>query len=82
MRIRRMVKGYILIRMVPGFEASALSHIRATDGVIEVNTVFGRWDTVAVAESDSLFDLSRLVITQIRGIQGVQDTETLVQIDI
>lgn len=77
-----MVKGYVLITLVPGFEASALSQIRATAGVVQVNAVFGRWDIVALCESNSLFDLSRLVVSQIRGIQGVQDTETLVQSEI
>ena len=77
-----MVKGYILIKLVPGLEANALPQIRATAGVIEVNPVFGRWDTVAIAEAGNLFELSRLVISQIRGIQGVQDTETLIQSEL
>ena len=74
-----MIKGYILIKLVPGFEAEALSQIRAIPGVSDVNLVFGRWDSIAIAEAKSLYELSRLVLGQIRGIQGVQDTETLVQ---
>jgi DNA-binding Lrp family transcriptional regulator len=73
-----MVKGYILIKLLPGFESSGLSQIHATSGVLEVNPLFGRWDVIAVAEAKSLHQLSSLVINQIRGIQGVQDTETLV----
>jgi len=68
-----MVKGYILIKLLPGFESSAMSQVRATSGVLEVNSLFGHW-----AEAKSLHELSRLVLNQIRGIQGVQDTETLV----
>ena len=63
---------------LPGFESSALSRVRATPGVLEVSLVFGHWDAIAVAEAKTLYELSRLVIGQIRGIQGVQDTETLV----
>lgn len=74
-----MVKGYLLIKLVPGLEADAMSQIRAIPGVAEVNLVFGQWDAVAVAEAKSLFELSRMVISEIRGIQGVQDTATLVQ---
>ena len=77
-----MVKGYILIKLVPGFETSALSQIRVTDGIVEVNPVFGRWDIVAIGEASTLFELSRMVINQLRGMQGVQDTETLVQTEI
>ena len=74
-----MVKGYLLIKLVPGLESDALSHIRAIPGVLEVDLVFGQWDAIAIAEAKSLFNLSRIIIGEIRGIQGVQDTETLVQ---
>ena len=74
-----MIKGYLLIRLVPGLESSAISQIRATPGVLEVNLVFGRWDLIAIAEAKTLFELSKLVVSEVRGIQGVQDTETLVQ---
>ncbi|MFC2039186.1 Lrp/AsnC ligand binding domain-containing protein [Chloroflexota bacterium] len=71
------LRSYILIKLVPGFETEALRKIRATPGVIEVSAVFGHWDAIASAEAQSLSALSGLVISQIRGIQGVQDTETL-----
>ena len=73
-----MVKSYILIKLVPGFESSALSQVRATPGVLEVNALFGHWDAMAVAEAKTLNELSGLIIRQVRGIQGIQDTETLV----
>ena len=74
-----MVKSYLLIKLIPGLEASALSEIRVIPGVIDVNLVFGRWDAIAMDEAKTLFELSRIVIGQIRSIQGVQDTTTLVQ---
>ena len=74
-----MVKGYLLIKLVPGLESDALSHIRAIPGVSDVNLVFGQWDAIATTEAKSLFELSRIIIREIRGIQGVQATETLVQ---
>jgi DNA-binding Lrp family transcriptional regulator len=77
-----MIKSYILIRFLAGFEASALSQVRVIPGVSEVNLVFGHWDAIAMAEANNLYELSRLVISQIRGIQGVEDTETLVHAQI
>ena len=77
-----MVKGYILIKLVPGLESEALSQIRATQGVLEVNLVFGQWDVIALAEAKTLFELARVVIGEVRGIQGVQDTTTLVEAEI
>jgi len=74
-----MVKSYILIKLVPGFESEALSKIRAIPGVTDVNLVFGQWDAIAIAEAKSLFELAKVVIGEVRGVQGVQDTTTLVQ---
>jgi DNA-binding Lrp family transcriptional regulator len=47
-------------------------------GVKDIILVFGRWDAIIQVEAKTLTTLSRLVISQIRGIQGVQATETLV----
>jgi len=74
-----MIKGYILIKLLPGFESEALTHVRAIPGVQEVNLVFGQWDAIAVAESKSLFELARVIVSEVRGIQGIQDTTTLLQ---
>jgi DNA-binding Lrp family transcriptional regulator len=74
-----MIKGYLLIKLVPGLESGALSQIRAIPGVTDVNIVFGQWDAIAVAETKSLFELARTIISEVRSIQGVQDTTTLVQ---
>lgn len=74
-----MVKGYLLIKLVPGLESDAMSQIRAIPGITEINLVFGQWDAIAIAEAKSLFELARIIIGEVRGIQGVQDTTTLVQ---
>jgi len=74
-----MVKGYLLIKLVPGLEANAMSQIRSIRGIQEINLVFGHWDAIAVAEARTLFELAKIVTGEVRGVQGVQDTETLVQ---
>lgn len=77
-----MVKGYVLIRLVPGLETEALNQIRAIPGVVDLTLVFGGWDAVVHAEAKSLPALSRLVVGQIRGIQGVLATDTLVAAEL
>ena len=74
-----MVKGYLLIKLVPGLESNALSQIRIIPGVKDINLVFGQWDAIAIAEAKSLFELAKIIVSEVRGIQGVQDTTTLVQ---
>lgn len=68
----------MLVRLLPGLEADAIQQIRVIPGVEDIVLVFGSWDAVVQVEAKSLNALSRLVIGQIRGIRGVQATETLV----
>jgi DNA-binding Lrp family transcriptional regulator len=77
-----MNRAHVLVRLTPGLEASAVGQIRSIPGVVEIIMVFGRWDAIVQAEAKTLPALSRLVINQIRGIQGVQATETLVTADL
>jgi len=77
-----MVKGYLLIKLVPGLESDALSQIRATSGIADINLVFGQWDAIAIAEAKTLFELTKIVVGEVRGIQGVQDTSTLLQAEL
>jgi DNA-binding Lrp family transcriptional regulator len=44
-----------------------------------VSLVFGQWDAIAEAETKSLFELAKIIVSEVRSIQGVQDTTTLVQ---
>jgi DNA-binding Lrp family transcriptional regulator len=74
-----MMKAYILVKLVPGLESSALPQISTIPGVVEVNLVFGQWDAIAVAEAKTIFQLAKIIVGEIRGIQGVQDTTTLLQ---
>jgi len=74
-----MVKCYILIKLLPGLESDALAQIRATSGISDVNLVFGQWDAVAIAEAETLFELAKTIVGDVRSIQGVQDTTTLVE---
>ncbi len=74
-----MVKGYLLIKLVPGLEADALSQIRVVPGIEDINLVFGQWDAIAIAQAKSLFELTKITVGEVRSIQGVQDTTTLVQ---
>jgi DNA-binding Lrp family transcriptional regulator len=77
-----MNKAHVLVRLTPGLEASAVGQIRSIPGVVDIIMVFGRWDAIVQAEAKTLPALSRLVVGQIRGIQGVQATETLVTAEL
>jgi len=73
-----MVTGYILLRLVPGIEKEALQSLRLIKGVTEVEMVFGHWDAVVKVEAKTINELTRKILSEVRGIQGIGDTETLV----
>ena len=73
-----VIKAYILVSLVPGLESNTMSQMSVLPGVQETDLVFGRWDVVVQVEAKSILDLSQMVINQIRGLQGVQTTETLI----
>lgn len=70
--------GLILLRLEAGKEESVLAKIKDIKGVNKVQAVFGRWDLVATVEAQDLNALTSLVIKNIRSIDGVSATETLV----
>jgi DNA-binding Lrp family transcriptional regulator len=72
------MKAFVLCRLVAGLEQKAVAQIRSIKGVHEVFLTFGSWDAILIAESDTLDKLSGLIVREIRGIHGVQATETLV----
>jgi hypothetical protein len=49
---------------------------------LEVTLVFGQWDAIAIAEAKTLFELTKIIVGEVRGIQGVQDTTTLLEAQI
>ncbi len=69
---------FVLCKLVAGLEQKALNQIRSIREVKDVYLTFGGWDAVLIAEADTMDKLSAMVIREIRGIHGVQSTETLV----
>jgi len=78
----RMVEAFLLIRVGTSesmnFMKTIKEEIRGIKGVKEVYGVFGRHDLIVKVETKTLEDLGNLVTDKIRGINGIQTTETLV----
>jgi DNA-binding Lrp family transcriptional regulator len=77
-----MIVGYVLITTKPGQERKVLSEINTLDRVDEAYALFGEYDIIAKLMAKDYNDLSRIVISSIRSISGVLDTETLAGVDI
>ncbi|MBI5630944.1 MAG: Lrp/AsnC ligand binding domain-containing protein [Elusimicrobia bacterium] len=72
------MRAFVLCRLSPGKEQKAIQNIRAVQGVSEVFVTFGSWDVILSAEADTMDKLCGLVVSRVRGVDGVSSTETLV----
>lgn len=72
------MKAFVLCKLAPGKEQKAIQRIRSIEGVTDVFMTFGSWDVILAAEADTVDKLSGLIVAQVRGVDGVAATETLV----
>lgn len=72
------MKAFVLCKLTSGIEQEALTKIRGIRGISDVHMTFGHWDAILTVEADTIDKLSSLIVRELRGVHGVQDTETLV----
>ncbi|RLI30577.1 hypothetical protein DRO53_02440 [Candidatus Bathyarchaeota archaeon] len=75
------MRAYILITAKPGTSEEvvrAIKKARSLKGVKMADSVYGRFDAVAVVEAESLEELSKLTYKIIERIPNVTHTETLI----
>ena len=73
-----MVKAVVLINVNADQTVSASELLAQMEGVIEVYSVAGNYDLVAVLSVDRNEALAQLVTERIRKVPGVARTETLI----
>ena len=72
------VKAYVLVVTDPGATKSVYDALAAIKGVVEIHEVMGPYDIVIEISVPSLVDVPPILSTQIRAIQGIQSTTSLV----
>lgn len=75
--MQRQVTAYVLATIRAGMEYDVAEEIKKIRGVKEVLITYGVWDAVVRVEVSSLSELDK-VVTQIRSIEGIEYTTTLV----
>lgn len=73
-----MVTAFILINVERPRLKSIADDLLAIDGITEVYSVAGPFDMIAVVRVKQHEDLSDLVTEQIGGLEGINNTETLI----
>ncbi|OYT35352.1 AsnC family transcriptional regulator [Archaeoglobales archaeon ex4484_92] len=76
-----MVIGVTMVNVAPGKEKEVYLNIKKMKSVREVYHVFGEFDFVVIIEAQSLSELNKTV-DEIRGIEGVVKTQTVVGAEI
>lgn len=77
-----MVKAYVLIVTAPGATRRVALAVKELDHVVEVHEVMGPYDIVAEIETESLQEIPALLAEQIRTLEGIQSTTSLVAFPI
>ena len=70
------VSAYILIQTEVGKAAQVASEVGSIDGVVSAEDVTGPYDVIARAESDSVDDLGKMVVSRVQMIDGITRTLT------
>ena len=70
------VSAYLLIQTDVGKAADVAEMVRGVDGIVSADDVTGPYDVIARAESDTLDELGRMVVSQVQMVEGITRTTT------
>lgn len=73
-----MVLAFILITAKSGYEKSIVDELQDIDGVEEVEILYGEYDLIAKIKVDSIDQLGTFIMENIRPVEGVERTSTLI----
>ncbi|MCL4335761.1 MAG: Lrp/AsnC ligand binding domain-containing protein [Candidatus Thermoplasmatota archaeon] len=68
---------FVLVSTVPGKEHEVFNKISKINYVVELHPLFGEYDLIVKIDAKDYTELGKIVINQIRTIDGVIDTKTL-----
>ncbi|MFL2972354.1 MAG: Lrp/AsnC family transcriptional regulator [Candidatus Poseidoniales archaeon] len=73
---------WILISCEPGRERDVYLQLLDMPVVSEVSVVYGELDLVARIDFESEKDMSRTLIEDMRHVEGIRKTETLIAVEV
>ena len=73
---------WILISCEPGRERDVYLQLLEMPVVSEVSVVYGELDLVARIDFESEKDMSRTLIEDMRHVEGIRKTETLIAVEV
>lgn len=73
-----MIMAYIFISTKPGTSEDVAESLRGRDGVMRADSVYGRFDVIALAQAQNLKTLDEMVYKTIGSNPNVIHTETAI----
>jgi DNA-binding Lrp family transcriptional regulator len=73
-----MIKTYVLIVTNPGATHRVAEALREVTRIVEIHEVMGPYDIVVELDTESLTDVPPILSDQIRTLDGIQSTTSLV----
>jgi DNA-binding Lrp family transcriptional regulator len=73
-----MLTAYVLIMSDSGMEKEIIEDLHELDEVEEADIIYGEWDIVTKLNVPDVSMLSNFILANIRSIQGVKKTSTLI----
>jgi len=73
-----MVEAFVLVRVKPGTEIIVRDELESYSNNKEVYMLYGEWDFLVKVRGKDLASLRDFIVKNIRSIEGVTDTATLI----
>lgn len=73
-----MHSAFILMNAELGKESSIVDQLKKISHVKEVHPVYGVYDVLMIIESESMEDLREIITSQIRKLDGIKSTLTMI----
>lgn len=70
---------YVLVRVRPTYEQRVGEAVQALEACDEIHPLFGEYDYIVKLDGKDHQELTRVILEQIRGLEGVAATKTLVK---
>ena len=77
-----MPLAWVLISCEPGRERDVYVHLLSMPTVSEVSVVYGELDLVARIDFDDQKEMSKTLIVEMRTVEGIRKTETLIAVEV
>ena len=77
-----MAIGFVLITTEPGQEKFVRGKLEEIKLVTAGWMLFGEYDLIARVQADDEYDLTRCIVEEIRPMEGIVDTKTLIGAEI